>query len=44
MRTNETTCVLSGLKVDLMLINQESASNTLIPQFDSVQVINKNMS
>lgn len=43
MRTNETICVINGLKIDVMLINQESASNTLIPQFDSVQVINRNI-
>lgn len=42
MRTNETTCIISGLKVDVVLINQECASNALISQFDSVQVINNN--
>lgn len=41
MRTDETTCAINGLKVDVMLINQESASNSLISQFDSVQVINR---
>lgn len=39
MRTNDATCVISGLKFDVMLVNQESVSNSLTPQFDSVQVI-----
>lgn len=39
MRTNETTCIVSGLKIDVVLTNQESVSNSLVPQFDSVQVI-----
>lgn len=39
MRTNETTCIVSGLKIDVVLINQEFISNLLEPQFDSVQVI-----
>lgn len=40
MRTNETICVITGLKIDVMLVNQEFVANTLTPQFDSVQVIN----
>lgn len=40
MRTNETTCVVKGLKLDVMLINQEAVSNSLMSQFDSVQVTN----
>lgn len=39
MRTNETTCVIKGLKIDVMLINEENILNSLTPQFDSVQVI-----
>lgn len=39
IRTNESTCILNGLKLDLVLINQESISNSIISQFDSVQVI-----
>lgn len=40
MRTNEITCVVKGLKLDVMLINQEAVSNSLMSQFDSVQVTN----
>lgn len=39
MRTKETTCIIKGLKIDVILINEESVSNSLTPQFDSVQVI-----
>lgn len=38
MRSNKSTCIINGLKIDVMLINQESISNSLTPQFDSVQV------
>jgi len=38
MRTNEKTCIITGLKVDVMIINQEIVSNSLTPQFDAVQV------
>lgn len=38
MHTNEATCIINGLKLDLILINQESVSNSLTSQFDSVQV------
>lgn len=41
MRTNEKTCIITGLKVDVMMINQEFVSNSLTPQFDAVQVTNK---
>lgn len=41
MRTNEKTCIITGLKVDVMIINQEFVSNSLTPQFDAVQVTNK---
>ncbi|XP_060835591.1 E3 ubiquitin-protein ligase HERC2 isoform X3 [Rhopalosiphum padi] len=37
MRTNEKTCIITGLKVDVMIINQEIVSNSLTPQFDAVQ-------
>lgn len=38
MHTNEATCIINGLKLDVILINQESVSNSLTSQFDSVQV------
>lgn len=40
MRTNEKTCIITGLKVDVMMFNQETVSNSITPQFDSVQVTN----
>lgn len=40
MRTNNTTCILTGLKVDVMITSQEFVSNSLTPQFDAVQVTN----
>lgn len=39
MRTNETTCTISGLKIDVVLTREESITNSLAPQFESVQVI-----
>lgn len=38
MHTNEATCTINGLKLDVILINQEPISNSLTSQFDSVQV------
>jgi len=43
MRTNKKTCIITGLKVDVMIINQEFVSNSLTSQFDAVQVTNKNI-
>lgn len=41
MHTNDITCILYGLKVEVMLINSETVLNSLTPQFDeSVQVTN----
>jgi len=41
MHTNNTTCILHGLKVEVILINSETVLNSLTPQFDeSVQVTN----
>lgn len=40
MRTNEKTCIITGLKIDVMIINQEFVSNST-PQFDAVQVTNR---
>jgi len=40
MRTNNTNCILTGLKVDVMITSQEFVSNSLTPQFDAVQVTN----
>jgi len=39
MRTNEKTCIITGLKIDVM--NQEFVSNSITSQFDAVQVTNK---
>jgi len=41
MHTNNTTCILHGLKVEVMLISSETVLNSLTSQFDeSVQVTN----
>jgi hypothetical protein len=41
MRTNETICVITGLKIDVVIEDHEEfVANSLTPQFDSVQVIN----
>lgn len=39
MHTNEATCIINGLKFELIIINQEHISNSLTSQFDAVQVI-----
>lgn len=38
MHTNEATCIINGLKIDVLLINQEPVSKPLTSQFDSVEV------
>uniref|UniRef100_A0A2H8TU70 HECT-type E3 ubiquitin transferase n=1 Tax=Melanaphis sacchari TaxID=742174 RepID=A0A2H8TU70_9HEMI len=37
MRTNEKICIITGLKIVVMRINQEFVPNSLTPQFDAVQ-------